>query len=357
MGTHADEQLDLQSQYDHEQLIVRRRPEAGVTLIVAIHSTALGPGEGGLRMKCYPRIDDAIVDALRLSSAMTFKSAVAGLPFGGGKAVLLQPPDWALRDDVMHTVGEMIDELGGAFIVGPDSGTDTDDMDLILDRTRHVVGFSDLRGGLGDPSPSTAVTVVGAIMRALCAVSGAEAVTGKSVSVLGVGKVGARVAEMLAEGGASVTVCDLNRELAREVADRVGGCTVEPTEYLAQDVDILAPCGAGELISLSDVPRIRARIIAGAANNPLVSEDVAVQLHERQVLYVPDFVANCGGVVHNSVEYLGGTRAEIPQALDSAVKRAGAVLDRAVRAGRSPLATARELAFARIRGKADGPAA
>jgi glutamate dehydrogenase/leucine dehydrogenase len=343
-------QLDLDSQFDHERVLIERRPEIGLTLIVAIHSTALGPGEGGLRMKRYPRIDDAIVDALRLSSAMTLKSAAAGLSFGGGKAVVLEPPGGISRVEIMHAIGDFVEKLDGGFIIGPDSGTGTADMDLILDRTRHVVGYSQARGGLGDPSPSTAVTVLGSIRHALELLGGAPVLDGKTVGVLGVGKVGARLAKLLAEEGARVTVADIEAGRATETASETGAVAVAPAALMEQDLDVFAPCGAGEVIGRAEAERIRCRILAGAANNPLVGDEVASALHRRGILYVPDFIANCGGVVHNSVEYRGGTEADIPAALDEAIGRARVVLERAITASRDPLEVARELAIERTRG-------
>jgi glutamate dehydrogenase/leucine dehydrogenase len=340
--------LDLESQFDHERVLVERRPESGMTLIVAIHSTALGPGEGGLRMKRYPRIDDAIVDALRLSAAMTLKSSAAGLPFGGGKGVVLAPEGEFSREALMHAVGDFVAGLDGDFIVGPDSGTGTADMDLILDRTRHVVGYSPERGGLGDPSPSTAVTVLGSIRHAIELLDGVDSLAGKSVAVLGVGKVGARLAELLAEAEAEVLIADVDSDRVAAVAAATGARAISPEGYLAAEVDVLAPCGAGELIGPQDVAGIRARVVAGAANNPLLAEEVALALHERGVLYVPDFIANCGGVVHNGVEYRGGSVEEVPPALEDAVRRAREVLERARREASSPLLAARAVAAERI---------
>ncbi len=343
------EPLDLESQFDHERVLIERRPEIGLTLIVAIHSTALGPGEGGLRMKRYPRVDDAVVDALRLSSAMTLKSAAAGLSFGGGKAVVLEPPPEVPRAEIMHAIGDFVEELDGGFIVGPDSGTGTADMDLILDRTRHVVGYSQARGGLGDPSPSTAVTVLGSIRHALELVGDAAGLDGKSVGVLGVGKVGARLAKLLVEEGANVTVADIEAGRAAGTASETGAVAVAPAALMEQRMDVFAPCGAGEVIGPAKAESIRCRILAGAANNPLVADEVASALHRRGILYVPDFIANCGGVVHNSVEYRGGTGADIPAALDEAIGRARVVLERAIAAGRDPLEVARELAIEQTR--------
>ncbi|HET6449001.1 MAG TPA: Glu/Leu/Phe/Val dehydrogenase dimerization domain-containing protein [Conexibacter sp.] len=340
--------LDLESQFDHERVAIERRPEIGLTLILATHSTALGPGEGGLRMKRYPRIDDAIVDALRLSAAMTLKSSAAGLPFGGGKGVVLEPPAWASRETIMHAVGDVVERLDGAFIIGPDAGTSVEDMNLIRDRTRHVVGFSAERGGLGDPSPSTAVTVLGSIRHAVDLLDGATTLAGVRVGVLGVGKVGGHLVELLAAEGAEVLVADLDATRVAEVAGRTGATAIAPDAFLDLQLDVLAPCGAGELIGLDQVPRLRTRIVAGAANNPLVADHVADALHERRILYVPDFIANCGGVVHNSVEYRGGTIEDVPAALQDAVGRARAVLEQAVEAARPPLDVARELAAERI---------
>jgi leucine dehydrogenase len=343
--------LDLDRTFDHERLTVFHDDATGVTGVVAIHSTALGPAMGGLRLRRYPSMDDAIGDALRLAKAMSLKNAAAGLDLGGGKAVLIDDGTWddpARRAARMGAVGRVIDELGGRYITAEDVGTTPADMDAIASSTRWVAGRPVVQGGRGDPSPLTALTVRGAVRSAVARHLGRPTLAGVRVGVQGVGHVGSALVSLLRDEGAVITLSDADPARARAEAERVGARVVPPDEIVAADVDVLAPCAMGEVVDAATVATLRCSIVAGAANNPLSGVRVADALHRRGILYVPDFLANCGGIIHVGAEPLGLGDAEVRQLLTCAIDRTDEVLRVAQDSGRTALAVATALAEARL---------
>jgi leucine dehydrogenase len=296
----------------------------------------------------------AVRDALRLSRAMTFKSAVAGLPLGGGKGVIMLPagstaPTGAARRDVLLDFGETVDALDGAYITAEDVGTSEPDIETISEVTSHVSGLAVSRGGSGDPSPWTAVGVEAAMRVACERVFGTDSLEGRRVAVVGVGHVGGPLAESLARGGAQLVLADID-ERRRELADRLGATWTDPETALTADVDVLAPCALGGVLNQDTVPRLRCRVITGAANNQLASEADGERLAERGILWVPDFVANAGGVVNIAVELepegYDTERAEVRvRAIGDTVR---AVLDHAEATSTTPLAAALEIARRRV---------
>ncbi len=291
---------------DHEELVVRRGARSGLYAIVAVHSTVRGPALGGCRMWSYDDSRAAIRDALRLSRAMTLKSAVAGLPLGGGKGVIMLPvsgrePSAARRRDALLDFGETVESLGGRYVTAEDVGTSARAMEVIARATRHVTGLSRKRGGSGDPSPWTALGVRVAIGVAAEHALGARSLKGRSVAVIGLGHVGGRVARLCAQAGARLVVADVDpakRALARQLDAR----WVSPDAALRAEVDVLAPCALGGVLDHETVPELRCAVVAGAANNQLADEGIADLLHARGVLWAPDFVVNAGGIVNIAVE-------------------------------------------------------
>jgi leucine dehydrogenase len=285
---------------------VRRGERSGLFTIVAVHSTALGPALGGCRMWHYDDSRWAVRDALRLSSAMTLKSAVAGLPLGGGKGVIMTPSPTAparrgLRADALRDFGDTVEQLGGSYITAEDVGTSSRDMEAISTRTSHVSGLSRARGGSGDPSPWTALGVEAAIGVCCERVFGSSSLQGRTVTVSGLGHVGARVAAGCARAGATLLVTDIHpskQALARDLGAR----WIAPDEALEAPADVLVPCALGGLLDHDAVDRLQAPIVAGAANNQLADDDVARLLAQRGVLWAPDFVVNAGGIINISVE-------------------------------------------------------
>jgi leucine dehydrogenase len=285
---------------------VRRGRRSGLFTIIAVHSTARGPALGGCRMWHYDDARRAVRDALRLSRAMTFKSAVAGLPLGGGKGVVMAPDPAAparrgLRADALRDFGDTVEQLGGSYVTAEDVGTSARDMERIATTTSHVTGLSRRRGGSGDPSPWTALGVEAAIGVCCERVFGSPSLAGRTIAVAGLGNVGARLAAACTRRGATLLVTDIDggkQALARDLGAR----WIAPEEALRAAVDVLAPCALGGVLDHDTVSALQAPIVAGAANNQLADDDVAELLAGRGVLWAPDFVVNAGGIINISVE-------------------------------------------------------
>jgi glutamate dehydrogenase/leucine dehydrogenase len=292
---------------DHEQIVIRQDKRTGLRFIVAVHSTVLGPALGGMRLKRYPGgLREALEDVMGLARTMTLKASAAGLDLGGGKAVMIDDGLPHMREARLEAAARVIDGLDGAYITAEDIGTATGDMDHLARFTRYVVGQSVSNGGGGDPSPVTAETVFQAMRRGLAAATGSDELDGRGVGVIGLGKVGSALAAKLADAGARVIGCDLDAGRCDCLAAD-HGIEVAPSAeaVLATELDVLAPCAAGGLIDDALARSIDCRVVAGAANNPLTDRGVARALMEREIVYVPDFLANCGGLIHVSMEWYG----------------------------------------------------
>ncbi len=339
----------LSGEFGHEKLTAFQDSRTGVTGVIAIHSTSLGPAMGGLRLLRYSGFTEALLDVLRLSRAMSFKSAAAGLDLGGGKAVLIDDGRWSAgREDRMRVVGEAIEALGGEYITAEDVGTTPADMDAIAEVTSHVAGGSAAQGGGGDPSPLTARTAFSSIEAATRVRLGRDSMAGVRVGVQGVGHVGAALVELLSQAGAEVLIADVDPLRRSEVAERYGATALPLEDFVLGDFDVLAPCALGGAIGPGDVGRLRAAVVAGAANNPLGSREVATELAAQDILYVPDFIANCGGIIHVGAEALGLSAQEAEDLLQAADGRTEALLLEARERGCLPLELAEEQAMARL---------
>jgi leucine dehydrogenase len=293
-------------QFDHEELVMRRGRRTGAYTIVAVHSTTLGPSLGGCRLWRYQNSAAGARDALRLSRAMTFKAAAAGLSLGGGKGVICAepgpPPSGAARHALLHDFADTVEMLHGSYITAEDVGTNARDMAAIAERTRHVSGLARSRGGSGNPSPFTARGVEAA-MRACCErVFGSRRLKGRTVAVVGAGHAGSELAKRLTKAGAKLVLADIDPS-KRELAERLGARWTDPTAALLADVDVVAPCALGGSIDEIVVGRLRAQIVCGAANNQLAHDGLADDLAERGILFAPDYIANAGGLINISVEF------------------------------------------------------
>jgi valine dehydrogenase (NAD+) len=335
---------------DHEQVVIRQDPDTGLRLIVAVHSTVLGPSLGGMRLKRYPGgLREALTDVLALSRTMTLKASAAGLDLGGGKSVMLDDGREDMREARLTAAAEVIDGLGGAYITAEDIGTTTADMDLVSEHTRYAVGRSRENGGGGDPSPVTAETVFSAIGRGLHAVTGSDELEGRRVGVVGLGKVGSVLGARLAEAGAHVVACDLDEARAERFADEHGGQIAPSAEaVLATELDVLAPCAAGGLIDEALGRSIDCKVVAGAANNPLTGRDAARVLAGRGILFVPDFLANCGGLIHVSTEWYGDRGPACDECIERAMDRLDGAIATAEREGLTPHEVAERQALGRV---------
>jgi leucine dehydrogenase len=298
----------------------------------------------------------ALRDVLRLSRAMTFKMAVADLPLGGGKGVIMISPDVRLSSERRHRAlldfAETVDVLDGDYITAEDVGTSSRDMSVIAQRTKHVAGLARGRGGSGDPSPFTALGVEYAI-RACCErVFGSESLKRRTVCVLGLGHVGSRLARRCARAGARLLVADVD-DGKRKLADELGARWLTPEKALEAEAEVLAPCALGGILTDDTVPRLRCRIIAGAANNQLADERIAELLTGRGILWAPDFVANAGGVINIAEElgeYDSATARRRVRGIADTLRR---IFDDAESSGATPLTAAMELARQRLIGPSD----
>jgi leucine dehydrogenase len=300
--------------WDGEEVLCRWDELLGAWMLIGVHSTVLGPAMGGTRMKSYLTPDEALADALRLSQAMTLKQAAADLPFGGGKAVLAVPeiPSGRERRELLLRYAQLVNSLGGTYVTAADMNTGQADMDVIWERCPHVLGRSPQRGGSGDPGDATAIGVFHGIVASLLHLDGDATLAGRSVLIQGVGSVGRRLATLLHAAGASVRVADADPARASAVAHEVGGTVVPPGEVIGTVADVYAPCAVGGVLSAGSIPRLRCRIVAGAANNQLAEADDAARLRDAGILYAPDYVINAGGVIHLAgLETLGWTEEEV----------------------------------------------
>jgi leucine dehydrogenase len=291
---------------DHEQVVFCRDEASGLRAIIGIHSTELGPALGGCRMYPYKNERDALIDVLRLSRGMTYKAAVSGLNLGGGKCVVIGDPKKHKSELLWRALGRFIQGLSGRYITAEDSGTSMDDMELIRMETSHVVGISRSLGGSGDPSPVTALGVFSAMRAAMEERLDKDSFEGLKVAVQGCGHVGYHLVGHLARAGATVIVTDIDNDTAkRTVADfHVEAVPVDAIYDV--DCDIFAPCAMGGILNENTIPRLRCKLVAGAANNQLGDEKYdGMRLAEREILYAPDFVVNAGGLINVANELEG----------------------------------------------------
>ncbi len=285
--------------HGHEQVVFCNDPEVGLKAIIAIHSTALGPALGGCRMWPYHNEAEALTDVLRLSRGMTYKAAVAGLNLGGGKAVIIADPAKDKSEALFRAFGRHVQALGGRYITAEDVGTKVKDMAFIRMETKFVTGLSTELGGSGDPSPVTALGVFSGIQACLDAVHGNDSLKGRSVAIQGLGNVGYNLARYLHQAGATLYFCDINHERELAIQKEFGGQVVREEEFYGLEVDVLSPCALGGILNEETIPRIKAPIVAGAANNQLRDEvRDGRALHERGILYAPDYVINAGGLIN-----------------------------------------------------------
>lgn len=317
----------------HEKVLMVEDAQSGLKAIIAVHSTALGAAAGGCRLWAYDSGTAALSDALRLSRGMSFKNAMANLPMGGGKAVILGPVGADHRTKVMEAFGRAVNSLGGQYITAEDVGVGVADMEIIATQTKFVSGLSAAAGKSGgDPSPYTARGVRVGIESAVKAKMGRAELSGLKVAVQGLGHVGMYLCEELFNLGANLVVADINPARVSEAAARFGAVGVPVDDILTQDVDVVAPCALGGTISEYAARYIRGQIVAGAANNQLATPEAGRILAERGILYAPDYVINAGGIIMVNGEISGNNdTAVITAAVDAIGERLDAIFARAAR--------------------------
>jgi|SRR5699024_1880186 len=291
---------------DFEQLIYCNDNSSGLKAIIAIHDTTLGPALGGTRMWPYNSEKEALEDVLRLARGMTYKNAAAGLNLGGGKAVIIGDPNTDKSEALFRAFGRYVESLNGRYITAEDVGTFEEDMDFIHMETEYVTGTSD--GGVGDPSPVTALGIYYGMKATAKEAFGSDSLQSKTIAVQGVGQVAYNLCKYLYEEGAKLIVTDINEEaVARAVRD-FNAQAVEPDEIYDVECDVYSPCALGGTINDDTISRLKAKAIAGSANNQLEKETHGITLHEKGIVYAPDYVINSGGVINVAEELVGYDR-------------------------------------------------
>lgn len=291
---------------NHERVVFCHDAETGLKAIIAIHSTALGPAAGGTRLWSYGNDDEALHDVLRLSQGMSYKNAMAGLKFGGGKAVMLKTADFSPSDALFERYGEFIDQLNGDYVTAEDVGMKVEFMDMIARKTKYVAGVSvqDGKAG-GDPSPKTSFGIFKGIEAAVKHKLGNDSVSGLRVAVQGVGNVGYHLCKFLHDAGARLIVADIDESRVQRVVDEFGATPVALDELLIQEVDVIAPCALGAVFNTRSIPELKTTVLAGGANNQLETPEDGQRLHDAGILYAPDYVINGGGIINVASEYYG----------------------------------------------------
>ncbi|RIL09030.1 MAG: hypothetical protein DCC75_07525 [Proteobacteria bacterium] len=336
----------------HEQVVFFHYPQVGLKAIVAIHNTALGPSLGGCRMRLYQDESQALDDVLRLAEGMTYKSSIAGLDIGGGKACIIADPGMKHgRRELFLQFGRCLNSLAGRYITAEDMGTSVADVMVMREVTPYAAGFSESQGGGGDPSPWTARGVFNSIIQLCESVYGSKDLKGRHVALQGVGHVGMYLLKSLKEAGARVTVCDTNTAALEEAAKKYGAEVVSIDQIYDVACDIYAPCATGQTVNRETLKRLKCKIIAGAANNQLQDNTVYNELQNRGIIYCPDFVINGGGVISVAAEYNkeGWKRPWVEDKVDDIATTVAKILDESKKRSKFPEVVAMEMAKERVK--------
>ncbi|MCL4138298.1 UNVERIFIED_CONTAM: hypothetical protein GTU68_066934 [Idotea baltica] len=295
----------------YEKVVRCRDQQSGLHALIAVHDTTLGPSLGGMRMWPYASEDEALFDVLRLSKGMTYKSAVAETGLGGGKSVILGDPKTDKSEALFRAMGKFIDSLGGIYITAEDMNIGIPDLEIVQKETKYVTGLERSEGSSGNPSPYTAEGCLIGLKAVAEELDGDTSLAGKKVVIQGVGAVGGALAIMLKEEGAHVTICDINEERVKQMAEEHGFDTVSDADHMSVECDIYSPCARGAGINDETIPLLKCRAIAGCANNQMLETRHAADVRARGILYAPDYVLNAGGIINVSVELLEGGYDEV----------------------------------------------
>ncbi|WP_077616682.1 Leu/Phe/Val dehydrogenase [Caenibacillus caldisaponilyticus] len=340
--------MKYMEKYDYEQLIFCQDRESGLKAFICIHDTTLGPALGGLRMWTYESEEAAIEDALRLARGMTYKNAVAGLNLGGGKTVIMGDPKKDKNEAMFRALGRFIQGLNGRYITAEDVGTTVEDMDIIHEETDYVTGISAEFGSSGNPSPVTAYGVYKGMKAAAKVAFGSDSLEGKTIAVQGVGHVAYALLEHLHKEGARLIVTDINEEAVKRAVEAFGAKAVDPKDIYGVDCDIFSPCALGAVINDETIPQLKAKVVAGSANNQLKDERHGDILHEKGIIYAPDYVINAGGVINVADELLGYNRERALKKVEGLYDRLLEIFEISAREGIPTYKAADRLAEERI---------
>jgi len=330
----------------HEEVHFLTDETCGLKAIIAVHSTHLGPAAGGARFWHYAKDDDALTDALRLSRGMSYKNAMAGLPLGGGKSVILANADRTKTPELLHAFGKAVDRLGGRYITAEDVGINVADMIEVARSTQYVAGLPNSSGDVGgDPGPHTALGVFLGIKAAVKRALGKDSLKGLHIAMQGAGSVATGVALHACAEGAKLSIADIDAAKAKKLADRAGGEVVSPDDILTLDADVLSPCALGAILNDKSIGELRVPIVAGAANNQLATDEDGQRLQARGILYAPDYVINAGGIINVCTEYLGdGDASLVRERIQGIPVRLEEIWTESKQSGRDPAAVADAMA-------------
>lgn len=329
----------------HEAVHFVDQPRHGLRAIIAVHSTHLGPAAGGCRFWHYEEPSQALTDALRLSRGMSYKNAMAGLPFGGGKAVILAPPDRHKSPELLAAFGQAIDALCGRYITAEDVGMTVADMVEVRRQTRYVAGLPSEGGVGGDPGPHTSLGVFLGIKAAVRRALGKDSVNGLHIALQGAGSVATGVAMHAFAEGAKLSIADLDHHKAKKLAAAVDGKSVAPDEVLFLEADVVSPCALGAILDADSIARLNTAVVAGGANNQLKTAADGERLNARGILFAPDYVINAGGIVSVCAEYIGETdAATVRKRIDEIPVRLEQIWAESAASGRDPASVADAMA-------------
>ena len=317
--------IEMMSVFDHEQVLFCQDAATGLKAIIAVHDTTLGPSLGGTRMWNYSTEQEALTDVLRLSRGMTYKSSLAGLNLGGGKAVIIGNSRTQKNEALFRRFGRFVDSLNGKYITAEDVGISTRDIEWVSLETEHVAGKPSYIGGSGDPSPVTAYGVYVGMKAAAKAQYGSDSLQGKKIVVQGIGSVGEALVQHLVKEGALVTVTDIFEDRVKEIVDKNAVSVCSPEDVYTQDMDIYAPCALGATVNEETLNIMNCSVICGAANNQLANEEIHGEMVERKgIIYAPDYLVNAGGIINCYWEVTGYNR-------DAAMQQASEIYDTTLR--------------------------
>jgi leucine dehydrogenase len=331
---------------EHEAVHFFSDHKSGLKAIIAVHSTHLGPAAGGCRFWHYARDEEALVDALRLSRGMSYKNAMAGLPLGGGKSVLLASPERHKSPELLAAFGRAVDRLCGRYITAEDVGMSVTDMVEVSRQTKFVAGLpNDGKDVGGDPGPHTSLGVFLGIKAAVKRALGKDSVEGLHIALQGAGSVASGVAMHASAEGARLSIADVDEQKARKLADAAGGTVVSADEVLFLDADVVSPCALGAILTEESIAKLNTPVVAGGANNQLATAADGARIHERGILYAPDYVINAGGIINVCTEYLGdGDASLVRERIQGIPTRLEQIWSESAESGRDPAAVADAMA-------------
>jgi leucine dehydrogenase len=330
----------------HEEIHFIDDEKCGLKAIIAVHSTHLGPAAGGARFWHYPKDAEALTDALRLSRGMSYKNAMAGLPLGGGKSVIVADSNRTKTPDLLHAFGKAVDHLGGRYVTAEDVGINVADMIEVARSTKFVAGLPNSAGDVGgDPGPHTSLGVFLGIKAAVKRALGKDTLEGLHIAMQGAGSVATGVALHACAEGAKLTIADVDQAKAQKLADATNGEVVSPDEILSLEADVVSPNALGAILTEQSIAALRAPIVAGGANNQLATPEDGQRVHQRGILYAPDYVINAGGIINVCTEYLGdGDASLVRQRIEGIPVRLEQIWAESANTGRDPAAVADAMA-------------